>query len=240
MSLHQSPPGRGEGSKSPHFIHIKTAHGERWNAYAAGPCMWFDCHASGRSKPCLHAVTGGALPCPICSPLKPVEKLGYQPLYRESDGRPGFVVLHECAAEPVLHLKKHRRVIVGREDDQADGVFVVLHPNEEPRMHTTLAWKQNDIDLTESLLRVWKVPELAAWYNATRAASDSPVSLAETPTSRTLTGIADALAHQASVSEDNADRAAKSEAWVRRMKAEAATKPPVANGSHKKKKDESE
>lgn len=174
--LHQSPPRKGDDAPLPHFIHIKTARNETWEAHVAGPCQWYECHCSGRSKPCLVKVTNGALSCPLCNPLKPTEQIGYLPVYRKIDGKPGFVVLHEPQREVVDALPLHRLIVIGRESDQSDGIYV--RPTLQPgaKLVTSLAWKMRPVDLTESLLRVWKISELVAWHRQ-QPKSDNPVSL---------------------------------------------------------------
>jgi len=177
MPVRQSPPGRGGEQRAPHFVHVKTAQGEQWHAYCAGPCQWYDCHAKGRTKPCLHKVTGGELVCEKCSPLNPVERIGYQPLFRQLDSKPCFVVVHETVEEQVSALRHLSRVIVGRGEDKSDGVYVIPALNPDPRFQSAVAWKLRPIDLLPSLLRVWGMPELQQWAALDALKSDNALSL---------------------------------------------------------------
>lgn len=163
--------------RPPHFVHIKTVQGEQWHAYVAGKCHWFTCHTKGRTKPCLHEITSGELTCERCGPLQPTEVIGYQPLFRELDSRPCFVLVHESVREVVDSRKHFERVIVGRGDEKSDGVYVITALRQEPRFHTAVPWKMAEADLTATLLKVWGIPELIEWYARTQVKSDNAVSL---------------------------------------------------------------
>lgn len=179
MALRTKTPGEGGGKRRTHFIHVKTAHGENWHAHVAGPCHWFECHTKGRTKPCLHWLTRGELKCERCDPLKPAEDIGYVPLFRELDGRPCFVVVHDYVRDTVDALRHHQRVVVGRAGEQSDGVYVVPALNPRPLYQTTRPEFRREVDLTQSLLRVWGIPELVEWYNRTQAARGEEVPLPE-------------------------------------------------------------
>jgi hypothetical protein len=172
--LRQSPSGGGGREQRVHFAYVKTAHGKTgyWHAHVAGPCHWFECHTKGKSQPCLHTITCGALTCPQCESTAPVETIGYQPFWRESDGRPTMVIVHDYTREQIDGLRLHTRVVVGRGDDPSDAVWVVPALNPEPRFTTTLAVKRRPADLTDTLLRVWKIPALTQWFIGGTGASE--------------------------------------------------------------------
>lgn len=164
MPIPTKPPGGGGQTPRVHFTYLATPRGDRWHAWIAGPCHWFDAHTKGKSKPCLTVMCGGALECPRCTPLDPVEEIGYQPLYREVDGRPCMVIIHEHSRERVDQLKLHARVCVGREEEASAAVWVAPALVATPKYQTTLAERMRPADLTETLLRVWSIPALTEWY----------------------------------------------------------------------------
>lgn len=174
MALRKASPGEGGQNRHVHFGYVSTAPGKPWHAWCAGPCYWCIAHTAGRSKPCLRWLTGGALSCPRCAAPKEPEEIGYQPLYRDIDGRPVMVIVHSYSREQVDALKFRQQVIVGRGLDPADPVMVSAVPGKQAWYHSTLAERQVPADLTDTLLRVWQIPELVAWY---RAQSDTAVSL---------------------------------------------------------------
>jgi hypothetical protein len=180
MPLPQAAPGGGRSGAHEHFRYVPTQPGAKWSAYVAGPCHWFLAHTRGRSKPCLHEMTGGELTCERCAQITPPQVIGYQPLYREVDSRPVMVIVYEYERDRCDALKLHQRVTIGREDQQSDGVWVTVALNPRPVFHTTLKCRMAPVDLTSVLLKLWGLPDLTAWYEQTHGKSDSPVSLAPT------------------------------------------------------------
>lgn len=164
MALPTKPPGGGGQTPRVHFTYVGTAKGARWNAWCAGPCHWFDCHTKGRTKPCLAAISGGALDCPRCTPLDPIDEIGYQPLYREIDARPVMVIVHEHSREQVDSLALHNRVLVGREEEASAAVWITHALKRTPLYTSSLPYLMRPADLTETLLRVWNLPVLTEWY----------------------------------------------------------------------------
>jgi hypothetical protein len=183
MPLQQRPPGGGGRRPRVHFIYTATPPGPKcnWHAYVAGPCHWFDCHTKGKSKPCVHIVTNGDLHCPICSPLNCPEVIGYLPLYRQIDGRPSMVIVHEYSREQIDTLKLHERVLIGRGEGPTDAVWAIPAMSKEPRYQSRLPERNAPADLTETLLRIWNLPDLVEWYQRTNGKSDNAVSLSPPP-----------------------------------------------------------
>jgi len=177
MSLPTRPLGRGDGSRHVHFAYAKVAHGDKWHAWVAGPTMWFLCHASTRTKPCLDALTDGQLVCPKCNGPRECAVKGYVPLYRESDCAPRCVIVPESTRDTVDGLRLHWRVLVGREVEKNDGVWVVKAPHPLPLFQTTLRERMRPVDLTATLLKMWALPELTAWYLATHGKGDTAVEM---------------------------------------------------------------
>jgi len=176
MALKTKTPGGGGEKRRVHFVHLPTRNNQTWHAHVAGPCHWYTCHTKGRTKPCLHWLTDGELVCERCASTTPPEDIGYQPLFREVDGRPCFVVVHDYSREKIDQLRFHSRVIVGRGAEQSDGVYVIPALNARPLYETSREEFRREADLTETLLRVWGLPELIEWYHRTqRVPASSPV-----------------------------------------------------------------
>lgn len=179
MPLPQKPPGRGAANRRVHFPFATTPRGGSWEAYIAGPCHWYDCHTIGRSKPCLCEMTDGELVCDRDHDLDEPRTLGYQPLYAASNGRPCFVIVYDYAREQIDKLRLHFLVQVSREKGKSETVAIVHHKLTAPLYHSTRADLMRPADLTESLLRIWKIPELVAWYRCTQGKGDNTMSLSE-------------------------------------------------------------
>lgn len=162
MSLRQT--GRDRPPTPLYFRYAGTAPGTTWNAWVAGPPQWFFCHTMHRTKPCLKELTEGQVDCPNCAQARAPQKIGYLGVYREVDARPILVVLHEEQLERADALKLHQRITIGREDSKADGVWVAPALKPTPLYHTTLHDRMNAADLTETLLRLWNLPDLTEWY----------------------------------------------------------------------------
>lgn len=181
MPLPQTPPGGGGRPARTHWHYVTTKPSQQWGAWIAGPCHWFTCHTNGRSVPCLHEMTGGELTCERCSAGQGTDVIGYQPIYRELDGRPCMVIVHEYSREVIDKLRLHQRVIVGRGPKTSDGVYIAPAMQAQPRYHSTLADRMRAADLTETLLRLWRLPDLEAWYRQTHGAPTSSTSSAPEP-----------------------------------------------------------
>lgn len=167
MGVRQSTPGEGGKKARTHFSYVGTDAKRPWFAYVAGPCMWYECHTVGKSQPCLLEATDGELECPRCHEIKPTESIGYQPLYRAADSKPVVVIVHEYSREIVDALPFHRRVLVKREPGVGEGVSVTVTLDATPKFITTLAEKSRPQQPIESLLRMWRYPQLIVWHNET-------------------------------------------------------------------------
>jgi hypothetical protein len=179
MSLPQIPPGGGDRRRHTHWHYVGTECGKTWNAWSAGRTHWYVCHTKGKSKPCSEVMTGGKVKCVLCNPLNPPEVIGYVPLYREMDARPCMVIVHEYIREQLDQIALHRMVMVMRGTQVSDGTAVVLHPKSSAKYTSTLRERMVPADMTETLLRMWKLPLLTEWYRKTQPPSDNPVSLPE-------------------------------------------------------------
>jgi len=175
MPPRQSPPGRGGKARRVHFCYTSTDANEQWHAYTAGPCQWYECHVTGKTKPCLREVTGGELVCPMCESVKPTEQTGFLPLYRELDGKPVFVIVHEDVRETVDKHRLHARVLVGRGNDVTDGVYVIKPLKAGAPYHSTLADRQKGADIWPTLVRIWNIPALTAWHERQTGIPDGGV-----------------------------------------------------------------
>lgn len=163
MTLHRKAPQKGAKNRRIHFPFITTPRGYSWDAHIAGPCHWFDCHEIGRSKPCLHCITDGELPCEKNHDIDEPVEIGYQPLWQKDNGRPGFVIVYEYARESIDKLQLHCQVTVSRAKGKSDTVSIAYSGLNLPKYRSTREDFMRPVDLTESLLRIWKIPELVAW-----------------------------------------------------------------------------
>lgn len=184
MGLPQIPPGGGRERAYLHVPYVSTKKGHPWRAWIAGPCHWYSCHTSSRTKPCVHDMTGGELVCSICSPTKTPQVIGYQPLYRELDGRPVHVIVYAAMREYIDRRKFHQNVLVARGPEVTDTVYIDPILSGGTRYESTLPERHRPICLDQVLLRMWNIPALTDWYNRTQGASvpikeesDTPVSL---------------------------------------------------------------
>lgn len=137
--------------------------------------MWFECHTSGKTKPCLAEITDGELECPMCASLKPTEQIGYLPLYRELDGKPVCVLVHENVRDVVDSHRFLARVMVGRGPDMTDGVYVVRPTTKGTPYSSTLEERQKPADIWPTLVKLWKIPALIEWDARQTAAKSGGV-----------------------------------------------------------------
>jgi len=239
MSLRKAAPGEGGASTRVHFRYVGVGPNKTWPAHVAGPCQWFMCHTSERTKPCLDWITRGALSCPRCGKSDEPKELGYMPLYRSSDGCPVMVVLYADQREHADKLELHERVMVGREGEKGDAVYIRKALEKTPKYQSSLSVRMFAADLTCTLLVMWKLPELTDWYSRNKNASDKSLSLPQgiavrpdgTPYSPAMQGAAKRFG--ADVLDDDATKAAF-DASLKGMREKAAEMDkPHTNGKPK-------
>jgi len=177
MSLREAAPGEGARGTRTHFTYVETHAGKNWFGYIAGRCWWGICHPSERSKPCLHWITSGQLACRLCGGKREPEMMGYQPLYRHTDGKPVLAIFYEDMRDRVDAMKFHERVQIGREGGKGDACWIQKAMDQNPKYQTTLAVRMAPAHITENLLMMWKVAELTEWYRCQAPTSDNAVSL---------------------------------------------------------------
>lgn len=158
MATRGRPPGGEHVSVS--YTFDKCPGGETRTGWLAGPVHGLPCHCSGPTKPCERELLGPGATCPGCDAGAAREWKGYVPL-RRHDGRP-FVVLIGESAHPVVHkLAPGSRVCWGRNKGAGESVFVL----EWDKGHD---WRyywptmRPDADLIPWLVRLWRLPHLAA------------------------------------------------------------------------------
>lgn len=238
MRLPQASPEDGGRNDYEHFTNWSIGCGEKQFGYVAGPCQWFVCHPSERSKPCLHWFTDKELPCKRCAQKKPTTQLGYLPLWRGSDWRPKFVILYPPEREHVAALKLHQRVMVFRESDRGSTLTIRPALVQEPPFVSTLAHRMRPQDIWEVLLTVWDIPELTSWVRCQAPApADAVVPMGDEPVKSDGQPFAPeyrAAAKRYSGEEDQGGPSAETFDAVRdRLKKSAGRIEPSANGSHK-------
>lgn len=163
MPGRQTPPGKGGQNKPLFFGWVETEKNKQWYAHVAGKAQWYECHHVGKSKPCLHEVSGGELECPHCNAGKFCETIGYLPLYRAIDGKPCSVLVHADVRDVVDQHKYLDYVMIGRAGGQSDGVYVVRPMTKGPKFYSTLEAKNTEADIWPTLVRMWKIPALTEW-----------------------------------------------------------------------------
>jgi len=166
--LPQAPRNKGDNARPEHFTYVQTPYGSTWDAYIAGSTQWLFVHPKkAGTKPCLHEMTGGELGCSICSAAHiPVVK-GFVPLYRQIDSKPVFVICDEALRDTLDGFRLHTRVAVGREKSLGSGVWLTRKLEEKPLFQSTLPARNRPVDLTVTLLRVFKMAALVDWYKHT-------------------------------------------------------------------------
>lgn len=174
MRLKKDTPGGGGGSRAESFSNVKVPPSlKTWTAYCAGEPYWCRAHEHTDKAPgtkvCLHWVTDGALHCPRCKPYFKLSRIAYVPLYREMDNKAVFVICHETVEDMLNELSFGVEVMVGRVEACAS-IFVKRSAGNS-RYKSTMPTRQEECDLTKSLLSVWKYPQLDEWFLAQERAA---------------------------------------------------------------------
>lgn len=177
MRIPSTPRRTGARNKPVHFTYVSVERGQPFDAYLAGPVWWGHIHMLKPSKPCVYELTDGAIACRFCGvPPRPVAVVkGWVPLIRRSDTWPICVPVDEVQRDHLDALKPFTKVVVGRERGKGVGVYVREAMNQEPKWSSTLPEWGAPADITESLINMWKLPEVTAFFCAPQS-SDKPLS----------------------------------------------------------------
>ena len=180
MRIPSTPRRSGARSKPVHFTYVSTERGQPYEAYLAGPVWWGYLHMLRPSKPCVYELTGEKVACRFCGAKKAGVAVvkGWVPLYRRPDGTAICVPVDEVQRDHLDALKCFSKVVVGRERGKGVGVFVRAAANQDPAWSSSLPEYSNPADITESLINMWALPEVFAFFGG-KVVSDNAVSLAE-------------------------------------------------------------
>lgn len=238
MRVPSAPRRTGARTKPVHFTYVGVERGQPTEAYIAGPTWWGYLHMSKPSKPCVYEVTGGKIECRFCRAgrHRVAVMKGWVPLYRRVDTLAWMVPVDEGQRDRIDALDTFTKVMVGRGGGKGVGVWVQPCTNQEPAWSCTLPERSTAADVTESLLTVWAVPEVLAFFGR---ASDTAVSLthAATPDGGETPPAQDAppaVRPYTPTEGDGAAQAADYTATVNRIKERVGALKPSANGRHDK------
>lgn len=178
MPIRETPPEKGRGrSRGANWSNLKVARGERHECYSCGKTHWIDCHTNyGVTQPCLKVVTDGELACPRCT--EPVETMGYVAVWLASNIKPMFALVHHDQRERADPLMRGQPVWVGRDDHKTAGIYVLGRCDAKSKfLRCDTPSLLAAIDLMPTLLKVWKLPQLAVWAQPERLSGDNALSL---------------------------------------------------------------
>lgn len=184
MSLRKGTPGRGAGSQFETFSYTPVGYGLKgaFAAYLAGEPYWCDeAHeyhkAMGPTQPCQHWITSGELDCPRCRKQPAVKKIAWVPLWREQDGQPILVIVHDSAADLLAGLRYPDCVLVGRVSGTSS-VFVRKSDNGLS-FKTENEARKRPVQIASQLVRLWRMPDLEAWLKRGAKGKGEPEQRAE-------------------------------------------------------------
>ena len=180
--LKKANPHEGGASRI-HWAYRPTARGESWHGYIWGDVWGIIAHRARRTVPCLRWITDDAIPCESCERMVETYWRGYVPVVRESDGRPCLVVVGPAAMQFLDRCRYRDRIIVSRGRDVTDSVTVQRAPVQRV-WHTSLDGLKRPAELADTLLRLWAIPALTAWYMSrgvagATASDEGPIPAAE-------------------------------------------------------------
>lgn len=153
----------GKRKKTVTWTFDRCLDGKLRKGWIAGPCVWVEVHAIGRSFPCLPLITDGQLVCVIDHAKFPLMLLGYQPLYNEQN-KPTLIGLMETAYDQVQKFKLHQPVMWGKGEGKY-GVVSLLPRTEKDPFVTVLDERKVAADCWPGLVTLWKDPALKELFD---------------------------------------------------------------------------
>jgi hypothetical protein len=163
----------GRSSDLPYWSVVSWREVKRLNGWLAGPCVGYEVHHVGTSRPCLVDVTSGEVPCPLCGAGIGREWRGYVPIWDELLTRRVVLIgeRYYHLVEKVHHLQPvMARKLVG---EWGQPVCVQRSPwtTDTPTLRDADRKVQ---DLGDWLIQMWNVRELNEWA-AVKASITPPV-----------------------------------------------------------------
>lgn len=147
--------------------------------WIAGPIVGVDVHPNKRSKPCLKSYLGNKVPCAGCAVGMRVDWLGYQPIYRKTDGKPCIVCLHRDQFDTADNCPLHAPVQFGREIGVNCGIWLArLLAGAE--YDTRSMVRSVAVDISDFLPTIWSLRGVLTGAHLRRerdVPSDNAVSL---------------------------------------------------------------
>lgn len=144
-----------------HWRYEKVEPKTSFKALIAGPMVGVDCHWTTGTKPCVAAVTGGKLACPLCGPKYPLRWMGYLPLYDQFNSQ--IVVGFKAQqGEKLLTMPLHQPIEIWRGKLKTFPILFKLIDMDDWHYEPPKA-KRQPVDIMPWLLTLWRDVELTAW-----------------------------------------------------------------------------
>jgi hypothetical protein len=221
------------------FTYLPTPFGLKnaWAAHAAGEPYWCRCHEHNKhqhgTKVCLTWYTDAALPCPRCRPGVRATRVGYCPVWREFDGKPVMVIVHESAEDHLKGVGYGVRVLVACLEQGSS--VVVKRAEEQTRFQSEHPLRQAPCDISLSLYTMWGYQQLVEWD--AKQAREKKVKFNDAAELDTTTPAATGVRPELRAAMARAERIAGADVdeVTRRALARAAQPEPHANGNGKPK-----
>lgn len=172
-------PGKGS-SKIATWSYLDLKGGGSAAGWLAGPVEWVETHHYFRTIPCHWSISDGRLECPWCPKAPAVEWSGYVPFYGES-GKPYLAIVRGYSQDVVMSLKTFDPLIVSKGKSKFDPIVITRPLGKRERYKSSLASRQEPVDIRPFLLKLWKEPALVTFFSAHPATSDTPVTPACDP-----------------------------------------------------------
>lgn len=170
MATRGRPPEGSAGKVTRSFDNVK-GEGIR-HGWLDGPIHCSECHASRRTKPCMKWLYGPDAKCEGCAGPFRARWMGWLPVRRE-DGRPWIVVISAARFEVANGIRPGSRVSWGRDQGDAQGVWV-LPRDKGATWATYYPELKPNADLTEPMATLWGMPEIIPALRAIWAVECQP------------------------------------------------------------------
>lgn len=170
------------GEKGEPWDHLPVPVSKSEVGWLASHPLGIICHQDRQTIGCRSYLTDGHLPCWRCQPeaAMPKKWAGYVAVI-DKNLMARFVIIGETMRDGVLALPPYAMIRISKGKNPKDPI-VVAADNWRTLPIPPSAQRPWPVDLTETVLRLWRDPELAAWIHANPApAAPAPAAPAPAP-----------------------------------------------------------
>jgi len=158
-----------------HASHLAVGNGQQERGYKAGAMHGVNGHRTHAHQPCLRDYTDGELTCPYCEAGVELQWRGYVPVW-DRDWALRYVLVGPDVMESADCILRGEQITINRAKSMRSPLIVRAETCLTRSLPDKAPWNQ-EVNMEDICLLLWKLPALSLWVRTTRGRSDNALSL---------------------------------------------------------------